>query len=717
MKINSYLSEKLVENCIEGIWVIDENENTIYVNEVLAKMLGYQARDFIGKKITDYMRPDESGALDLKLKERINGISETHELRLISKQGRSIWVSAACSPIMDENQQVLGAVGLLAEINERRKTEMILAAQKNVFEILIRGGSLQDALNALLKPIDSLIDGVDSSILILSEDGKRLYHGAHINLNSEFVEKINGCEIGPHSGACGTSAYRKELVITPDIIHDPLWIDYKEVAVKAGLTSCWSCPITSGDKKVLGTFALYSKEVRSPTPFELDVVRNISAAAALSIEHSHLYEKVKKHNDEMSFLAEARQILTHSIEYADVLNTMPNLIVDKGFADWAFICLKSEDGIFRTQTISSRKELGEILEPVQHLELDLSSDIGLSKAMKENYPYFLETTPEFLGSFLNASGKGAPNTKYMKVLYDLDMRSYMAIPLVARDQVIGGMMVCSNKKDRRYGQHDLELMVEVARSCANAIDNAALYLESKKSIQAREDFISIASHELRTPLTSLKMRIDLLSLMVERRQFPEEVLQKLEPIVSEIRPDVQKFAKLIETLLDISKLGSKKLQISVEEFNISKSIVDEIQRLKSEFIIYQTPLIFNVEENLTGTCDPVRLQQLVANLLMNALKFGERRPVEISVSANGKNLLIDVTDHGIGISEEDRKRIFKPFERAVSDQHFGGLGLGLYITKQIIEAHRGSVEINSSIGKGTTFHVKLPVLTKIALLP
>lgn len=709
MKINPYLSEKLIENCLEGIWVIDEHNKTVFVNQVVEKLLERDAKDFIGKKISDFMRPEEAEDLEKKLEMRQSGMSEFHELRLLSGKGKSVWVSAACSPIMDEENNILGAVGLLAEISDRRKNQLILAAQKSVFEILIRGGSLEHALTELLRPIEDLIDGVYPSVLILDEDEKLLFHGASLHIDPGFHETINGSEIGPRAGSCGTSAYRKELVITEDIETDPRWEGYREIARRYNLRSCWSCPITSGDKKVLGTFALYSKEVRGPTQFELDVVRNISAATALTIEHSHLYEKVRKHNADMSLLAEARKILSRSIEYADVLNNIPELIVSQGYADFSFICIKAEDGIFRTKFIASRKELTQILWPIQNLEFDLSSDIGLSKAMKENIAYYKDISREEIFPYLTAKGQGAPNPLHMKALYDVDLKSYLAIPLTIRNEVIGGMLIGSTLKFRRYRQNDLDLFLEVARSCANAIDNASLYRESKRSVQAREDFISIASHELRTPLTSLKMRIDLLSHMLEKGGLPEEVRSKLKPIISEIQPDVQKFAKLIETLLDISKLGSKNLSLSLERCNIGNIIRDEVKRLKSEFAIHQTPLYDEIQEKLEGECDPVRIQQLVANLLMNALKFGGRKPVEFKVTEEKGILRMEVKDLGIGISDEDQKRIFKPFERAVSDKHFGGLGLGLFITNQIVHGHRGTIEVTSAIGKGTTFIVKLPI--------
>jgi PAS domain S-box-containing protein len=706
MKLDSDLSNQLIENSSEGIWVLDKNAKTVYVNRAISEMLGYPREAFIGKELSAFMNPSEAEVLKKKLLLRKD---EKNDVKFIAADKSYVWALASCSPLCDESGEYVGAVGLISDLSERRKNETILSAQKNVFEILVRGGNLTEALNQLLISIESLIDGVLASILLMDEEGKHLITGASLHLPTGFSEAIYEELIGPEAGSCGTAAYTKKIVISSDISTDPLWIKYRHLAEKFDLKACWSSPILSGEGKVLGTFAMYFKEARRPTSAELELVKNITSAAALSIEHIHLYESVKKHNEEMNLIAEARLILAHTIEYEEVLNHIPELIVSKGFSDWAFICLKSDDGVFRTKSISARSELDDIIKPMQHLEFDLSSNMGLSKAMKEHIAFYEDQDMTTMRRLLADRNDGAPNPKHIQALLDLDLKSYIAVPLEVRGEVVGGLMVSSNKPGRKYRNHDLKLMIEIGRSCANAIDNAALYRESKKSVQAREDFISIASHELRTPLTSLKMRVDLLSMMIEKGKFPPEVMQKLTPVVSEIQPDIQKFAKLIETLLDISKLGAKQLSLNLELCDLTKVIHDEISRLKSEFDLYQTPLICEVQEKMSGDSDQVRLQQVIANLLLNALKFGNRKPVTFKAFIQNGTLMMEVKDQGIGFSPQDAERIFKPFERAVSDKHFGGLGLGLYITKQIVDAHRGAINVESSLGKGTSFIVKIPI--------
>lgn len=528
--MNNEIYQKIVESAEEGVWLIDDSGKTTYVNEKVCQMIGYEADEIMGQEMSHFMDPDEHSKLMERLDTRKAGVREQHNVVFRKKDGSRLWVTAACSPLFDANENYIGGLGLVSDISFRYRNEVLLQAQRNVFEILVGGGKLESSLEQLLFAVKKLVEDVIPSILLL-DDNDQFVRGIDLGLPQAYSVAITGAKIGPKVGSCGTSAYRKELVIVSDIENDPLWADYKQLALPFGLAACWSSPILSRTGKVLGTFAMYFTSKRKPTQFELELVKDITSAAALSVEHIKLLEKEKK-----------------------------------------------------------------------HLE------------------------------------------------------------------------------------------------------------EAKKAIKIREDFISIASHELRTPLTSLKARVDLMSMMMAKVQLPEEISQKFRPIIDGIQPDVQKFSKLIETLLDVSKMGEKKFFLHKEETNLSHAIFEEAHRLDTEFQKKNTKLELYIESGIHGHCDYLRIQQVVANLLMNALKFGDRNPVELHASTDSSKLLLKIVDHGIGIAKEDLSRIFEPFERAVSDQYFGGLGLGLFITLQIVESHGGTIRVKSELGKGTTFEVMIPLV-------
>lgn len=710
MKLPSNLFSQIVEKSLDGIWIVDTSFNTTYVNEILATMMGYKAEELLRLKFQDIMRPEDWHGLSKKLESRKEGVGEHHLTRFIRKDGSLLWVRAACNPLYNDNNEYVGAVGLISDISELQKDETILEAQRSVFQRLVAGASLEASLEELLKPIDKLISNVHPSILLLDDQGK-LWKGATINLPDEYNDEVNGELIGPNQGSCGTSAWLKEMVITEDIQKDPRWEKYKHIARRFGLNACWSSPIISKHGKVLGTFAMYFEEAKRPSEFDIQVVKDITAAAALCIEHVRLMEIEKKHVKKMDLLAEVRRKLALTMEYEDVLRQIPDLLVTREWAAWSFICLKNDDGVYRTVSIAAEPEVKNLMKE-DVLEFDLSSSIGLSKAIKTNSAIIEHLNRSQLLEMVKTIDATNPLKQTVDLLIDLNLQSYIAIPLEVRGEVIGGFLLASNDARKIYHQTDLEFMAEIGRACAVAIDNALLYRETKRSVKAREDFISIASHELRTPLTSLKMRIDLLGMLMEKKRFPEAVNDILKPIIKDLKPDLLKFGRLVEILLDFSKLGSDKLHLRIESCDMSKLVREEVERIRPEFEAHKTELVIDVQDKILGECDQVRVQQIVTNLLTNALKFGNQKTVTLTVTSDKTNISITVKDLGIGMKEEDTLRIFKPFERAVSDKHFGGLGLGLFITKQIVDRHNGTISVKSKLGEGTTFYVNIPLQAK-----
>lgn len=716
MEITEGLFKQIIENSLEGIWIIDDKNESVYVNPAMSRMLGYDLDEIKKTDLSVLFKPDDLKILLNKLETRKKGQSEKHEIRVIRKDKVVLWTLASCYPLFDQEEKYIGSVGLLIDISKRKRSETLLNAQRKVFEILIRGGSLENALNELLLPIEELVDGMLGSILLLDKEGKKFSKGAALNLPDAYMQGVLDEPIGPEAGSCGTAAFKKELVIVCDIQNDPLWKNYKELALAFGLKACWSRPILSRAGKVLGTFALYFRNIREPTDYELQIVQDVTAAASLSIEHINmlhqqesLLKSEKKFRQELELLAQARKFLANSLEYEKVLKNIPELIVSH-FADWSYITLSDKNGELSALTAATTPESKEFMKIFENFKSDITSPHGIPRALREGRSilYSHLTNEDF-----NTEGEAWPklgtrDSEFVRVIRKLGLKSYMAIPMIIRGEALGGLIVASSKEGRHYTQSDLELMDEIGRSCAMAIDNTMLYRDAQESIQNREDFISVASHELRTPLTSLQMRVDLLARIMTKSELSEELGAKVKPIISEIQPDIRKFSKLIETLLDISKLRANKLHLNLQQTNISKVVQEEVNRLKQEFDLQQSPLNIYIQEDLFGMCDPIRLQQVVSNLLANALKFGNKKPVEFEMIGHTDRISITVRDYGMGVSSEDKTRIFKPFERAVSDKNFGGLGLGLYISQQIIEGHGGTILVESTLGVGSSFIVELP---------
>jgi CheY-like chemotaxis protein len=178
---------------------------------------------------------------------------------------------------------------------ERKRAEALLAGEKRLLEMIAKGHALSMILDALCRLVEELSKGSLSSILLLDPDGKRLWHGAAPSLPKSYTDAIDGGFIGPAAGSCGTAAYRKEPIIVADIAQDPLWADYRDLALPYGLRACWSTPVLASDGRVLGTFAIYSREPSSPTPQQHNIIEQITNLTSIAIERKRAEEERQAH--------------------------------------------------------------------------------------------------------------------------------------------------------------------------------------------------------------------------------------------------------------------------------------------------------------------------------------------------------------------------------------------------------------------------------------
>lgn len=257
---------------------------------------------------------------------------------------------------------------------------------------------------------------------------------------------------------------------------------------------------------------------------------------------------------------------------------------------------------------------------------------------------------------------------------------------------------------RPFGPSDLALMEELAHRAAMAIDNAHLYQEAQEGIRVREEFLGVAAHELKTPIIS--MNIVLQSVLRRRNERPsaERLMQALESAEKQ----VQRLMRLVDDVLDVSRLHAGRLKLHLERVDFLAVVGEVVERFIETAARTGSRVDVRAEGPVEGMWDRSRLDQVVANLLGNALKFGEGRPIEISLSRGEGAAELVVEDHGIGIPPERLLHIFERFERAVPTRHYGGFGLGLYIVRSLTEAMGGTVRVDSTPGLGSRFTVVLP---------
>jgi signal transduction histidine kinase len=220
---------------------------------------------------------------------------------------------------------------------------------------------------------------------------------------------------------------------------------------------------------------------------------------------------------------------------------------------------------------------------------------------------------------------------------------------------------------------------------------------------SREAFFAAASHALRTPVNSLQLQ--LLDVLRRQRQGPRTPeLDWVDARVSKATDQVARVIRLLNTMLDVSRIASGRLPLALEDVDLAEVATDVIGQLAQS----EREQITCVLESTIGRWDRTRLEQVVANLVSNALKYGEGKPISVVVTARGGSARLEVSDHGIGIAAEHHERIFERFERAVTDRRYAGFGLGLWIASRIVDEFDGALSVQSATGQGATFIVDLP---------
>jgi two-component system, OmpR family, sensor kinase len=240
-------------------------------------------------------------------------------------------------------------------------------------------------------------------------------------------------------------------------------------------------------------------------------------------------------------------------------------------------------------------------------------------------------------------------------------------------------------------------------------DKDRLIEELREAVRARDEFVAIAAHELRNPMTPILMQVNMLmrSATDPGRCRPEIIAPRLERLEHAVR----EFVRRSTILLNVSRIAAGNLQIERSEFDLSRAVREVADRAAPAARMARSRVETDLQEDVVGVWDRLAVEQVVENLLSNALKFGAGSPVTLTLRADDQAAQLVIRDRGIGISEADRSRIFERFERAVTQSEHGGFGVGLWLANQLIVAMGGTISIESIPGQGATFLVRLPLRT------
>lgn len=410
----------------------------------------------------------------------------------------------------------------------------------------------------------------------------------------------------------------------------------------------------------------------------------------------------RRAEDSLRFLERASTELASSLDYAQTLRKVATLAVP-GLADWTAVDMLRPDGLVERLAVAHVDPEKVKLATEYHQKYDvLSPTSAPRKVIDSGKPLVVEDVPEPL---VRASAR---SEEHYRDTMALGLRSGIVVPIITSRGAVGALTFAAGEHGHRFTQKDLPFCQELAARAALAIENATLYAEAQDAIQKRDDFLSVASHELKTPLTSLDLNIATFMRLTEQGRLETVPKEKLHHRLKAIERQSQRLRELVEDLLDVSRISAGKLELHKEKVDLGALLEEVAQRFSEQAQRSGCPLELEAHP-VEGYWDRGRVDQVITNLLSNAVKYGSGKPVQARVVREEDFAVIEVTDQGIGIAPKDHTRIFERFERAASPRSFGGIGLGLWITTQIVEAHGGTISVDSEMGQGSTFTVRLPL--------
>jgi signal transduction histidine kinase len=398
--------------------------------------------------------------------------------------------------------------------------------------------------------------------------------------------------------------------------------------------------------------------------------------------------------------------LASSLDYTATLANLATLLVPR-ITDGFVVDLVGERGeIRRVAAVDDDPAKAPVMAKLMHLgPVNPSAPEGIQRLLEQGRSFVSEQVTE------EALRRGARDEEHLRLLVSLEARSMMMAPLRARGRSIGLLWLYYSRSKRSFRAADLSFLEEIAARADGVLRLSPQTRVLDREGRARDEFLSLASHELRTPLTSMLLRVQGELRHMQRDAAYAPSRSELEAWLKSFHQQAGKLERLIEAMLDVSRMTGSGTDLEREHVDLGKTVADTARSLTEDARKAGSRLEVDAPEGIVGWWDPSRVRQVVAALVSNAVKYGEGKPILVRVSREGDRGRVAVTDHGMGIAEEHRERIFGRFERIVSPRNYGGFGIGLWIARRLVEASGGSIHVESEPGQGSTFRVELPLAT------
>jgi PAS domain S-box-containing protein len=670
-----------------GVLISNMQGQLLYVNPAFCRLTGYRREELLDLKAADLTHPDDRTA-DQRIVARIlAGHKQTAQniKRYRHKDGHEIWVQITRSLIRDHTGIHQFGLAFIEDISERIRAIEALQRSEAMFSAAFNNGPI---------------------ILAIT----RLSDGRIIEVNERFL---------------AITGYSREEVIERTPLELALWVDPQQrfeglrhlhqgqtvreseadFRMKDG--SIRTCLLFAtmlelhGEKSVLTALTDITERRRA----ELERAQLVEENVRLYTEERQARAIAEDIQRRSMFLAEASQLLTDSLDYDVKLARITRLVVPF-LADYSLLYAVTPEGRYRQVAIAHIDATKEPLlqELGERYDLDMTNPHSILAQV-------IRTGTPALGPELSPRTARAitHEPRLLEIYAILNPTAYLVVPLIVAGKVTGALSLVTAESGRHYDERDLALAQEIAQRAAIALDNARLYREAQKAISIRDEFFSIASHELKTPLTALLGQAQLLQRRFTRDPLTDERHHRS---VQTIATQAARLDGLITELLDVARIERGQFELvrtPVDLAALVREVAHEMEMIDGQHTVRCTV----PELPLMVLGDAARLEQVVQNLIQNALKYSPAgSEVVIRAQQVETTVQVVVRDAGIGIPATALPLLFDRFYRVQNSATAGisGMGVGLYIVKEIVALHEGTVVVDSAEGAGSTFTVTLPAL-------
>src|SRR5215471_19093370 len=647
----------LITNVIPTfIHVLRTDGSVLYVNQAV---LGYTGLTLDDVRKDDYrarvFHPEDVERLrDERREELTSAVPFENEQRVLGKDGKYRWFLIRYNPLLDEQGRVDRWYVAAFDIEDRKQAEALLAGEKQFLEMVARGDSRSDILEALCRLVESTADGCYCSVVLVDPSGTRLEHGAAPSLPTSFITSIIGRPVNAESGPCAMAAYLNEQVIAADLTTETRWESYAwcPMALAHGLRACWSTPISSTAGKVLGAFALYYDEPQKPTLFHQSLIARFTHIASIAIERAQGEAALQRSE---AFLAEGQRLSrTGSFAWR----------VETGEITWSeevYRIFQFEQG-----TPVTLELIGSRVHPEDQAKLHDMIERARKSVSDFEYEHRL-LMPDTSVKYLHLMAHGMRDNE-------------------GRLEYIGAVQDVTESK----------VAEEIVRQTQAELAHVA-------RLTTLGELTASIAHEINQPLGAMVN-----SANACLRWLAAHNLERAQQSAVRIVADGQRAA---DTITRIRALAQN-APAQKDWLDLNATIRDVLALVRSEVqrhgVVVETQLAADLPR-IRG--DRIQLQQVLLNLLMNALEAlsgggdGPRVVVVRSAPEATSGVRVAVGDSGPGLDPQQLDRLFEAFYTTQPQ----GLGLGLAISRRIIEAHGGRLWVMANVPHGAVVQFTLPI--------